>query len=107
MRHRRRGNVIATREGAVGLRPARGQHVIGWPRGRVARLLADGDIVEPAAGGSRGRRPQFQLDRLDAASFQFAQPDRLVRPLLRIQRLRLRLRGGADAHTMIVVQGQA
>ena len=105
VRHRRGREIVAAREGAVGLGAAGGQHPIGSPLWLGAWLHVQAHVVNPAGDRCTLGTGHLQFDRHHATPLQrgyLAQAYRLARPLLRIQRLRRALRARADGHAMLV-----
>ncbi len=107
VRHRRGREIVATREGAVGLRTAGGQHPVGDARWLLPWHCVQANVINPAGDRCAVGTGPLQFDRHHAAALQrghIAQPHRLARPLLRVQRLRVALRAGAEGHPMLVTR---
>ena len=107
VRHRRGREIVAAREGAIGLGAAGGQHPVGDALWLLLRLCVQAHIVDPAGDRRALGTGHLQLDRHHAATLQLgyvAQPHRLACPLLRVQRLRLALCTRADRHAMLVAR---
>ncbi|KAG1256032.1 hypothetical protein G6F68_009974 [Rhizopus microsporus] len=105
VRHCRGREIVAAREGAVGLGAAGGQHPVGDPLWPGMWLCVQAHVIDPAGHRCTFGTGHLQFDRHHATPLQcgyLAQAYRLARPLLRIQRLRRALRARADGHAMLV-----